>query len=82
MIRLLCGPLRRKPLLGIEILSHTRQPVWISDSRINSDIPHPEGEAMDKRPNGFSRREMLEMAIGAGGLALYGDTASAFAITH
>jgi len=25
---------------------------------------------MDKRPNGFSRREMLEMAIGAGGLAL------------
>jgi len=35
---------------------------------------------MNKRRKGFSRREMLEMAIGAGGLTLYGDTASAFAL--
>jgi len=34
---------------------------------------------MDKQRKGLSRREMLEMAIGAGGLALYGDTASALA---
>jgi len=34
---------------------------------------------MNKQRKGLSRREMLEMAIGAGGLALYGDTASAFA---
>ena len=34
---------------------------------------------MNKRRKRFSRREMLQLAIGAGGLALYGDTASAFA---
>jgi protocatechuate 3,4-dioxygenase beta subunit len=34
---------------------------------------------MNKRRKGFSRRELLEMAIGAGGLTLYGDTASVFA---
>ena len=34
---------------------------------------------MDKQRKGFSRREMLEMAIGAGGLTLCGDTASVFA---
>ena len=37
---------------------------------------------MNKRRKRFSRREMLQLAIGAGGLALHGDTASAFAITH
>src|ERR1041385_2962687 len=34
---------------------------------------------MNKQGKDFSRREMLEMAIGAGGLTLYGDTASVFA---
>src|ERR1044072_8611916 len=34
---------------------------------------------MHKQRKGFSRREMLGMAIGAGGLALRGDTASDFA---
>src|SRR6185369_2609838 len=38
-----------------------------------------EEDAMNKQGKGFSRRELLEMAIGAGGLTLYGDTASAFA---
>ena len=33
---------------------------------------------MNKRRKRFSRRELLEMTIAAGGLALYGDTASAF----
>ena len=34
---------------------------------------------MTKQRKGFSRRELLEMAIGAGGLTFYGDTASVFA---
>jgi protocatechuate 3,4-dioxygenase beta subunit len=34
---------------------------------------------MSKQRKGFSRREMLEMAIGVGGLTLYSDTASVFA---
>jgi protocatechuate 3,4-dioxygenase beta subunit len=34
---------------------------------------------MSKQENGFSRRQMLEMAIGISGLTLCGDTASIFA---
>ena len=45
----------------------------------NRHIAALEEEAMNKQRKGLSRREMLEMAIGAGGLALYGDTASALA---